>query len=277
MLQATRQAMDGTGDGRKYELTIAASSHASKISALRLPELDAVLNYIFVMTYDYDRGLGKTWHNQNLFPSQKYALADVISADTGMKAYREGGFPSRKLVFGLPLYGYAYQGVSKGDGLLEPNSNSAAVTYIDILEKLASGSYTRYEDEEAMAGWIYSSTNGELITYTDKKDLRSRVEYVNQNDLGGFMFWHLSSDSVNPEESLTIQASNMLLGNDRSSFKKRSVCAPLSEICSIRSKCSPVKEELSSDENSATAVFSATTTIQGLVSLAIGGVALAVL
>ena len=303
LMQATRRAMDEASskdNGRKFELTIAGSANPAKVAALRLPELDKVLDYVFVMTYDFDRAMGKTWHTQTLFPSRDHALDDPRSADTGIKAYRAAGFPARKLIFGMPLYGYRYTGVTKGDTLLQPNGNpSDAIAYTKILELLKPGSgYTRFEDKEAQAGWLYSASAQELITYVGKEELRSRADYVNQNDLGGFMFWHLSADTTDEKESLTIQSVNLMLGNDRSSFKKRSVCAPFSTICSIKSECSAVQEDKKKqggggggaggsggsggDEEdfwneSSAVVSSVPLTVQGLASLALGGVALAAL
>ena len=197
-----------------------------------------------VMTYDYGQDLDTTYHIQPLYPSTKYPVEDGRSVQTAIQAYVDGGFPADKLVMGLPLYGYQYDGVENGKEMqsaFTPNGDGGAinkpVTYEEILEKQNKGNYQWYTDSTAKASWISDPTSSELITFMDaKNDLPERIQYGKKMELAGIMFWHLQSDAINPGSSLTVQASKLWAG-DRPGFKRFPVCAPKSELCNIRSEC----------------------------------------
>ena len=47
-----------------------------------------------------------------------------------MQAYLDKGIPAEKLVLGMPLYGYAYQGVSsQNNGLYSTDTSAKSVSY----------------------------------------------------------------------------------------------------------------------------------------------------
>ena len=61
---------------------------------------------------------------------------------------------------------------------------------------LGSG-FTRYEDGEAGAAWLFDGTT--FWTFDDPSVMRAKARYVNENKLGGIMFWELSGDTADGE------------------------------------------------------------------------------
>jgi chitinase len=68
--------------------------------------------------------------------------------------------------------------------------------YFEIQELLASGGYTVYRDEQAMVPWAYNPDvhGGHFISYDDAISMQHKVDYVNDLDLGGVMFWEVTAD-----------------------------------------------------------------------------------
>ncbi|MDG2291949.1 MAG: glycosyl hydrolase family 18 protein, partial [Phycisphaerales bacterium] len=68
--------------------------------------------------------------------------------------------------------------------------------FFQIEEFLDSGAYTRHWDDACKAPWLYSPTQhgGHFISYDDAESIQHKVDYVNDNGLGGIMFWEITSD-----------------------------------------------------------------------------------
>ncbi|OAX77123.1 hypothetical protein ACJ72_08582, partial [Emergomyces africanus] len=114
LLQETRQALDTYAaqhaQGRRLLLTVAVPCGESNYGKLRMAEMDAYLDFWNLMSYDFagswDRKAG---HMANVFPSAKVPESTPFNADAAVSAYIAGGVQPKKLVFGLPLYGRAFE------------------------------------------------------------------------------------------------------------------------------------------------------------------------
>lgn len=227
LMETTRQALDQQGqrDGKTYLLTIAAPAGAAKLAALDLSRLADVLDWINVMTYDYSGGWQSTTaHHAPLFrnPVDPSPDSATLNVDWTMRAYIDGGFPAAKLHMGLPFYGRSWEQVAAtsnglfqsgrgGPGLGVPgNWETGVFDYWKILELLDGGTHQAHLDAAAAAPYVYgpnlssASIGGMFITYETIDSLDAKLEWADQQGLGGVMFWELSGDlrDVNDPRSL---------------------------------------------------------------------------
>jgi len=59
--------------------------------------------------------------------------------------------------------------------------------------------YTRYWDAEALVPWLYNAATGIWIGYDDPESLAIKSDYIVAEELGGAMYWELSSDTADAE------------------------------------------------------------------------------
>ena len=97
------------------------------------------MDHIFVMGYD----LHGTWDTYADFNAPLYAPSGTSpqsrsSISDCVQAYLKKGIPAEKIVLGMPLYGYAYQGVkAQNNGLYSTYTSAKSVSY-----KMLKKSYT---------------------------------------------------------------------------------------------------------------------------------------
>jgi chitinase len=59
-----------------------------------------------------------------------------------------------------------------------------------------AGGYTRYWDTVAQVPYLYSPTTKRFISYDDPQSVSAKVDYANQEGLGGMMLWEVTNDST---------------------------------------------------------------------------------
>ncbi len=226
LLRELRAQLDVAGDedGRYYELSIAAPAGYDKVRHLECAELGEILDFINVMTYDM-RGawdLSKTGHHAPLFsnPAEPGSpdIREKYTVDWVLQEYLARGVPASKLVMGVPMYGRAWGGVSSAtDGGLFAGASSvppgtwddwssgatgvddydaAGTTREGIVQLLAGGDYQRFWDDVAKAPYLYSPTRhgGHFISYDDAESMGYKLDYIDQHELGGVMYWEITAD-----------------------------------------------------------------------------------
>jgi len=115
--------------------------------------------------------------------------------DGGVSAWLDRDVPAEKLVLGMPLYGYIYQGVSRGSsGLYSRFSSAKSVPWNKVKsEYLAGSAYRRLRDTEAEVPYLYGNWN--FLTYEDEASIAAKAALARRRDLGGIGFWELSQDA----------------------------------------------------------------------------------
>jgi len=107
-------------------------------------------------------------------------------------------------VMGVPFYSHGWTGVNPANhGLYQSASGAAPGTweagsddYEAVKARLGQG-FTRYEDGEAGAAWVFDGTT--FWTFDDPPIMAAKAEYVREHRLGGIMFWELSGDTPSGE------------------------------------------------------------------------------
>ena len=197
LLQELRAQLDRQGrrDGKDYSLTIAGAAGSWYLNQIEAVKVADIVDHIFLMGYD----LHGPWDTSADFnaplytpsgasPQGKSSIADSV------QAYLDKGIPAEKLVLGMPLYGYAYQGVSsQNNGLYSTYTSAKSVSYRTLKKNyLSNDAYRQYRHQEAQVPYLYGSRT--FISYDDAESLAAKAALARSRDLGGIGFWELSQD-----------------------------------------------------------------------------------
>ncbi|MEE3200218.1 MAG: glycoside hydrolase family 18 protein [Planctomycetota bacterium] len=205
LLAELRRQVDerAVADGRTYLLTIAAPGGPGTYANIEIDRIHPLLDWINLMSYDFSGG----WSDQTGLNAGLFAVSDNenkipgLNAAAALEAYLDAGVPPTKLHMGVPFYGRGWRGVAdENNGLHQPHRGVPTGTwengvfdYSDLVDNYLP-SYTRHWHEEAKVPWLYNADTGIMITYDDPESLALKVDYVNEQRLGGVMLWDLSSD-----------------------------------------------------------------------------------
>ena len=198
LLKALRKALDRQGqlDGKNYVLTIAGAANSGYLNCIEPKAVAETVDHIFLMAYDFHG----PWSASADFNAPLYAPMDSPtryrdSVDEGISAWLDRGVPAEKLVLGMPLYGYIYQGVSGGNnGLYSRFTTAQSVSWDKVKRQyLASSAYSQFRHQEAETPYLYG--NRTFISYDDETSIAAKASLARSRGLGGVGFWELSQDS----------------------------------------------------------------------------------
>ena len=203
LLAELRRQLDEQGrrDGRRYELTIAASARPSEIANLEVERLAPLLDFINIMTYDYHVASRVAHFNAPLFPAAGDPTPE-LTIDASVRVFLDAGVPAEKLLIGVPFYGRLYRGVpnvSAGrfqpvDTLPFPSGAEAGDWRTLSRGRLRDARFVTYWDSLAQVPWAFDSTSGTWISYDDERSVEAKGSYVRERGLGGVIIWELGGD-----------------------------------------------------------------------------------
>ena len=193
----TRFDREEKATGKKLFLTIAAAAFSDYLAHTEMQEVERYVDTVNLMTYDYAMPSAGaiTSHNAPLYSNP--AAPSQLSADASVRAFVSAGVPSRKILLGVPLYGYLWgQVADRNHGLFQPGKaapgNFAPVSAIQ--QNLLGHGFVRYWDETAGAPYLYSAELNEFISYEDAESLSAKCAYIKTHELGGAMVWQYLDD-----------------------------------------------------------------------------------
>lgn len=191
LLKAIRQKLDRQAqkDGRDYRLTVAGATGSWYLNNIQPQAVAEVVDHIFLMTYDF----AGPWSSRSGFNAPLYGTSSV---DSAVDAWLSRGVAAEKLVLGMPLYGYIYQGVSSADSGLNSTFTSARSVTYDALKStyLSSSTYRQLRHATAQVPWLYGQRT--FISYDDPVSIAAKARLARDRSLGGIGFWELSQDSA---------------------------------------------------------------------------------
>ncbi|EEH03594.1 chitinase [Histoplasma capsulatum G186AR] len=208
LLQETRRALDSYAaqhaQGKRLLLTVAVPCGPSNYKKLRMADMDVHLDFWNMMCYDFAGSWdSKAGHMANVFPSNSVPESTPFNADEAVTAYIAGGVHPKKLVFGLPLYGRAFENT---DGPGKPfqgvgqGSWENGVWDYKVLPQQGS---VEMNDHELIASWSYDKTARKMISYDTPTIAAAKVDHIRRRGMGGGMWWELSGDApIGSERSL---------------------------------------------------------------------------
>lgn len=198
LLRAIRDALDKQErrDGKEYVLTVAGAAGSGYLSNIQPQAVAGIVDHVFLMAYD----IHGPWDNYADLNAPLYTPADSspqyrYSVDAAVSAWLKAGVPAEKLVLGMPLYGYIYQGVrSTNSGLYSTFTSAKSVTYSQLKKSyLSSSSYRKLRHATAQVPYLYG--NGSFISYDDTTSIAAKAGLAAERGLGGIGFWELSQDA----------------------------------------------------------------------------------
>lgn len=198
LLQKIRGKLDARGkqDGRKYYLTIAGAASTSYLSKIEPQKVAELVDHIFVMAYDmhgpWDRyaDFNAPLHTPTeSTPHYKSSVSDALFA------YRGSGIPAGKMVLGMPLYGYIYQGVSsQNNGLYSSFSSAKSIGYSQIRSDYSGkAGYKSLRHSIAQVPYLYGKNT--FISYDDPASIAAKGKMAKSMGLAGVGVWELSHDT----------------------------------------------------------------------------------
>ena len=198
LLKEIRRQLDGQSarDGKTYYLTIAGAANTSYLSKIEPQNVSPLVDYIFLMAYDFHGPWDRFADlNAPLYTPQEASPHYKSSVYDGIKAYLNKGVSPQKIVLGMPLYGYVYQGVSKqNNGLYSAFSSAKSLSYNDLrLSYLNNTAYSQHRHEAAKVPYLYG--NDTFISYEDPASISAKTALAKSLGLAGVGVWELSQDT----------------------------------------------------------------------------------
>ncbi len=170
-----------------YTLSIALPS-STWAGGYDVPALQPHVDWFGLMTYDYHG----TWtphagHNAPLYVPAGEADG---SASASVAAWLAAGLDKSKALLGLPFYGYRFD----ASGLYQPRTGAVpSVTYWEAEALRASG-WTYTWDATARVPFLQNPARTQLVTYDDTLSIHAKLDYVEQQGLGGAIVWAVHHD-----------------------------------------------------------------------------------
>ncbi len=186
------QHLDETYEDIELTIDMYASA-ASKQLLWEVEELGSLVDYIIVMAYDFHRS-----SSPNAGPVAPLFEKEA-SWDESINGYlREFSkvVPTKKMLLGIPFYGYEWQTTSTEPESFTFPRTGAIASYGRVKELLANKEelgITEHWEENALAPYLSYSEGDEhyLVYYENPLSVAYKLEYVNQLDLAGIAIWSL--------------------------------------------------------------------------------------
>ena len=197
LLRELRARLDRQGrrDGKDYSLTIAGAAGSWYLDQIEAAKVADIVDHIFLMGYDFHG----PWERYADFNAPLYAPSGAspqgrTGVAASLEAYLKKGVPAEKIVLGMPLYGYAYQGVSsKSNGLYSTYTSVRSVSYRTLKRSyLSNAAYRQLRHGEAQVPYLYGERT--FISYDDETSLAAKAGLARELGLGGIGFWEISQD-----------------------------------------------------------------------------------
>jgi chitinase len=201
LMTELRQALDAEGRtrGRRYLLTFAAGAFPDFLAKTEMDKVQAVVDFVNLMTYDFRTSDPIAGHHANLYLHP--ADTKQRSVDSAVREFIAAGVPPAKIVVGVPFYGRAWANIQgEGTGPYQPGSRPTerlATQYGQMSATLIDrGGFVRMWDSQAQAPYLWNKDTRTFISYDDPESLRLKSAYIRAKGLGGAMFWEYSNDKT---------------------------------------------------------------------------------
>jgi chitinase len=191
LLEEFRHQMNAVRPGLR--LSIAVGDSPEMLPGTDFAAISKLVDQVGVMNYDY----AGPWSGTTGFLAPLFAGRHSDSIERSIAGYKAAGVPERKLLMGLPFYGYSWTAVSStNNGLFQAGHAVHADRQYNYIRTLAAPS-SMYRDARSQAPWLFDGQT--FWTYEDPVSVRYKVSYAHRQHLGGVMIWELSGDTTDAE------------------------------------------------------------------------------
>lgn len=187
---------------RGLRLSIAVGQSPQMLPGTDFSEISSLVDQIGVMNYDY----AGPWNKTTGFLAPLFGHAgtpeQADSIERSIASYRKAGVPTKKLLMGLPFYGYGWTDVGTGgNGLFQSGHGVHGDQPYSYIRSLGP-TFSVYRDPRSRAPWRFDGQT--FWTYEDPVSVRYKVSYASLQRLGGVMIWELSGDTPDSELLRTV-------------------------------------------------------------------------
>jgi chitinase len=192
LIEEFRRQMNAFRHG--LTLAVAVGDQPQMQAGTDFRKIAPLVDEIGVMNYNYTG----PWEPTTGFLAPLFSTADASrglgSVADSIAAYEKSGIPRRKLLMGIPFYGYEWRGVAPANnGLFQPgNAVSKDKPYREIRQ--LQPAYSLFRDPGSRAPWLFNGTS--FWTFEDPISVEYKVKYAAQKHLGGIMIWELGEDTA---------------------------------------------------------------------------------
>lgn len=171
-----------------YLITIALPAGPWCLRNINLASAAHVLDLLNLMGYDFTG----PWtslsghHAQLTHPSG----TDQTSCHSGFDHVIRGGFPSHKILLGIPVYARAFPGSS---GIGQPFRKEDA-TEIDYVDLPADWVRDAIVDETLVAASVVDPGGKGFVSFDVPATVRMKIKYALRMKLGGVFYWTGAGD-----------------------------------------------------------------------------------
>lgn len=195
LLLEFRRQMNAARRGLRLSIAVGQAPHM--LPGTDFGAIAAVVDQIGVMNYDY----AGPWSHTTGFLAPLFVHSGTPeqsdSIERSIAAYKKAGVPAKKLLMGLPFYGYGWTGVeSEHNGLFQTGQGVHGDQPYSYIRSLGP-TFANYRDERSKAPWRFDGQT--FWTYEDPVSVRYKVSYASLQHLGGVMIWELSGDTPDSE------------------------------------------------------------------------------
>lgn len=174
-------------------LLTAAVYYASTTNGNQYPISDIAdnLDWINVMAYD----LHGTWESSTGLHAALNDPTSDLSTSYGINSWIKAGMPAKKIVLGLPLYGYRWtlkDAANHGVGEPATGIKDDTLRYYQVVDLNKKNGATEVYDEQRVGTYSFAGTT--WIGYDSPTSTAAKVEFAKQQGLGGYFIWYIGQD-----------------------------------------------------------------------------------
>lgn len=179
--------------GQSSLLTVALQITPKIYQNLELEKVGKVIDWYNVMAYDFFGSSSGTIG----FNAPVCGGPAVYSVDGAVQGIIAQGVSPKKMVLGLPLYGYVYEDSNGYNSTIKSKDKVKAVSYHIIKSKyLGNASFKKGWSSYEKVPSLYSAKDKIFVTYDGKDSLIDKVKFAQQQRMQGVVLWRLSGDDA---------------------------------------------------------------------------------
>jgi chitinase len=190
-----RQQMDRFRPGLR--LSVAVGDAPEMLPGTDFAAVGALVDQFGIMNYDYAGPWNPTTGFIAPLFSNQLDPRHSNSVERSIASYRAAGVPVRKILMGLPFYGYGWSDVDDtNNGLFQEGKGVRADQPYRYIRALSSD-YSVYREPRSRAPWLFDGDT--FWTYDDATSIGYKISYAIYSHLAGVMIWELSGDTSDAE------------------------------------------------------------------------------
>ncbi|MFJ9874654.1 glycoside hydrolase family 18 protein [[Kitasatospora] papulosa] len=177
----------------------ADGSDGGKIDAVDYAGAAQYLDWYNPMTYDFFGAFAAQGPTAPHSPLTSYPgiPTEGFNSDAAISKLKGLGIPAEKLLLGIGFYGRGWTGVTQSEpgGTATgaaPGTYEAGIEDYKVLKDSCPATGT-------VAGTAYAHCGTDWWSYDTPATITTKMDYKNQQGLGGTFFWELSGDTANGE------------------------------------------------------------------------------